>query len=108
MLSGLHHKDRNGAGERNRTVVSALARPRQRCDSVHPLHFCPCGVVQTTCLPLMQEITGAKPVRDTRFHLRFTNCDLRFWWPCASTSVHCSSRSERLLWAPDLQDLGSP
>ena len=26
--------------------------------------FCPCGVVQTTCLPLMQEITGAKPVRD--------------------------------------------
>ena len=27
MLSGLHHRDRNGAGERNRTVVSALARP---------------------------------------------------------------------------------
>ena len=26
--------------------------------------FCPCGVVQPTCLPLMQEITGAKPVRD--------------------------------------------
>ena len=54
---------------------AAVPRPRRRCDSVHPLHFCPCGVVQTTCLPLMQEITGAKPVRDTRFHLRFTNCD---------------------------------
>jgi len=26
--------------------------------------ICPCGVVQPTCLPLMQEITGAKPVRD--------------------------------------------
>jgi len=26
--------------------------------------FCPGGVVQPTCLPLMQEITGAKPVRD--------------------------------------------
>src|SRR2546428_4306724 len=29
--------------------------------------FCPSGVVQTTCLPLMQEITGAKPVRDASF-----------------------------------------
>ena len=27
-------------------------------------NFCPCGVVQSTRLPLMQEITGAKPVRD--------------------------------------------
>ena len=27
-------------------------------------HFRPCGVAQTTRLPLMQEITGAKPVRD--------------------------------------------
>ena len=31
------------------------------------LIICPCGVVQTTCLPLMQEITGAKPVRDANF-----------------------------------------
>ena len=31
------------------------------------LTICPCGVVQTTCLPLMQEITGAKPVRDASF-----------------------------------------
>ena len=27
----------------------------------------PCGVVQPSCLPLMQEITGAKPVRDANF-----------------------------------------
>lgn len=27
--------------------------------------FRPCGVVQSTRLPLMREITGAKPVRDT-------------------------------------------
>ena len=32
--------------------------------------FCPCGVVQSTCLPLMQEITGAKPVRDAIFSAR--------------------------------------
>src|SRR5438093_1355686 len=30
------------------------------------LTICPCGVVQTTRLPLMQE-TGAKPVRDANF-----------------------------------------
>jgi hypothetical protein len=30
-------------------------------------HFCPCSVVQLTRLPLMQEINGAKPVRDTIF-----------------------------------------
>ena len=44
---------------------AAVPRPRRRCDSVHPLHLRPCGVVQLTRLPLMQEITGAKPVRDT-------------------------------------------
>ena len=31
-------------------------------------HFCPCGVAQPTRLPLKQEITGAKPVRDASFH----------------------------------------
>ncbi len=31
-------------------------------------HFRPCGVVQPTRLPLKQEITGAKPVRDANFH----------------------------------------
>ena len=36
----------------------------RRRESFCPHHFCPCGVVQTTRLPLMQEITGAKPVRD--------------------------------------------
>src|SRR6267378_7447399 len=35
---------------------------------------CPCGVVQPTCLPLMQEITGAKPVRDANSGLeRWSN-----------------------------------
>src|SRR6266404_3257313 len=32
--------------------------------------FCPCGVVQSTCLPLMKEITGAKPVRDANYSAR--------------------------------------
>src|SRR5258708_33656347 len=32
--------------------------------------LCPCGVVQPTCLPLMQEITGAKPVRDAIYSAR--------------------------------------
>ena len=50
----------------------------QRCKSFYPHHFCPCGVVQTTCLPLMQEIAGAKPVRDAILHLRFTIYELRF------------------------------
>ena len=31
-------------------------------------HVRPCGVVQPTRLPLMQEITGAKPVKDAKFH----------------------------------------
>jgi len=31
-------------------------------------HVCPCGVAQPTRLPLMQEITGAKPVRDANSH----------------------------------------
>ena len=39
----------------------------QRSPSFCPHHFCPCGVVQSTRLPLMQEITGAKPVRDANF-----------------------------------------
>ena len=39
----------------------------RRRESFCPHHFCPCGVVQPTCLPLMQEITGAKPVRDANF-----------------------------------------
>ena len=35
---------------------------------IQPHHFCPCGVVQSTRLPLMQEVTGAKPVRDANPH----------------------------------------
>src|SRR6266853_6983814 len=33
-------------------------------------NFSPCGVVKPTCLPLMQEITGAKPVRDANLSAR--------------------------------------
>ena len=44
--------------------AGASHAPGRRRDSFCPHHFCPCGVVQSTCLPLMQEITGAKPVRD--------------------------------------------
>ena len=47
--------------------AGASHAPGRRRDSFCPHHFCPCGVVQTTCLPLMQEITGAKPVRDAIF-----------------------------------------
>ena len=39
----------------------------RRRESFCPHHFCPCGVVQPTRLPLKQEITGAKPVRDASF-----------------------------------------
>ena len=37
-----------------------LAETKRRCDSVHPLHFCPCSVAQSTRLPLMQETTGSR------------------------------------------------
>lgn len=68
-----HIAGESPAGDTNSRVWfnsqnAALPRLRRRCDSVHPLHFCPCGVVQSTRLPLMQEITGAKPVRDAKFH----------------------------------------
>ena len=61
------------------TISEGIAQPA-RADASHasgrrrksscPHHFCPCGVVQPTRLPLMQEITGAKPVRDAIFHRR--------------------------------------
>ena len=50
------------------TIIEGIAQP-VRADASHasgrrresfcPHHFCPCGVVQSTCLPLMQEITGS-------------------------------------------------
>ena len=46
----------------------------RRRESFCPHHFCPCGVAQPTRLPLKQEITGAKPVRDAN---------------CSSPSKHC-------------------
>src|SRR5207245_3614983 len=70
---------------------------------IQPHHFCPCGVVQTTCLPLMQETTGAKPVRDANFSalkaflamhffgMEASSVQLRVgapvWWQCGSTAV---------------------
>ena len=71
------------------------------------LTICPCGVVQTTCLPLMQEITGAKPVRDAN-SIALKALAAMHSLGKRNSSVHCNSRSERLFWAPDLQDLGSP
>src|SRR5437016_103044 len=48
MLSGLHHRDRNGAGERNRTVASALARPHSAVEP-HPQNMVsPAGLSPTT------------------------------------------------------------
>ena len=65
-------------GEAERAALSA------------PHHFCPCGVVQTTCLPLMQEITGAKPVRDTNFTApapkHFERCTSLVWKPARCNS----------------------
>ena len=61
------------------TIFEGIAQPAradashasgQRCKSFCPHHFCPCGVVQPTRLPLKQEITGAKPVRDANFSAR--------------------------------------
>ena len=55
------------------TIFEGIAQPAERMRHMHQvgganppaLTICPCGVVQPTRLPLMQEITGAKPVRDT-------------------------------------------
>ena len=54
------------------TIFEGIAQSAERMRHMHQveganrsaLTICPCGVVQTTCLPLMQEITGAKPVGD--------------------------------------------
>lgn len=53
-----------------RVWFNSRMRPCQgRDDGATPFtrSTCPCGVVQPTRLPLMQEITGAKPVRDANF-----------------------------------------
>jgi hypothetical protein len=57
------------------TIFEGIAQSAERMRHMHQveganpsaLTICPCGVVQTTRLPLMQEITGAKPVRDANF-----------------------------------------
>lgn len=54
----------------SRVWFNSRMRPCQdRDDGATPFtrSTCPCGVVQPTRLPLMQEITGAKPVRDANF-----------------------------------------
>ena len=40
----------------------------------------PCGVVQTTCLPLMQENAGAKPDRDANFCPQSIWSDALLWY----------------------------
>ena len=61
------------------TIFEGIAQPAERMRHMHQVKgatpfalpiFCPCGVVQPTCLPLMQEITGAKPVRDANLSAR--------------------------------------
>ena len=68
--------------------AGASHAPGRRRDSFCPHHFCPCGVVQPTCLPLMQEITGAKPVRDASFMppKHFERCTPLVW-----ESARCNS-----------------
>ncbi len=44
------------------------------------LTICPCSVVQTTRLPLMQKITGAKPVRDASFCPQSIWSDALLWY----------------------------
>jgi hypothetical protein len=65
-LNSLEQVERWVLGFGNHATVVGLEELRQRLSSC-PHQFCPCGVVQSTCLHLMQEITGAKPVRDAIF-----------------------------------------
>ena len=77
----------------------------RRRESFCPHHFCPCGVVQSTCLPLMQEITGAKPVRDAILSARGSRVlRIRQPWMCFAARKSEPSR----FWEAILQELGSP
>ena len=63
--------------------------------------FCPCGVVQPTCLPLMQEITGAKPVRDAIFIGAWLTGNSRPTWLRTRQPWTCkSSRADHFSDAP--------
>ena len=56
-----------GIAQPVRADASHASGRRRESFCPHHFHFCPCGVAQSTCLPLKQEITGAKPVRDASF-----------------------------------------
>src|SRR5271165_5659188 len=60
-----------------------------------PHHLRPCGVAESTRLPFMQKITGAKPVRDANFNTPKAFSAMLSPGKRVS-SVHCNSRSERL------------
>src|SRR6185369_6573829 len=68
---------------------------------IFPHPFCPCGVVQPTRLPLMQEITGAKPVRDANFRAPQSILSNALLWygsqfsatPGGRSSLECGNRS---------------
>ena len=78
------------------TISEGIAQPA-RADASHasgrrrkpscPHHFCPCGVVHPTCLPLKQEITGAKPVRDA-------NSVRSAFWPSNLVLHRCNVPAE--------------
>src|SRR5216117_1770316 len=79
MLSRLHHRDRNGAGERSRTVVSALARPHSAVEP-HP---------QTNGVPsrtLTDSLTlRTRPLCALSYGDKESNS-----WPVSSTDSHQS------------------
>ena len=115
----LHFRGRSSSAERSfdmreakraalfvPTIFEGIAQPAradashasgQRCKSFCPHHFCPCGVVQPTCLPLMQEITGAKPVRDAIFLGAWLTGNSRPTWLRTRQPWTCkSSRADHL------------
>src|SRR6266542_3725494 len=78
------------------TIFEGIAQSAERMRHMHQveganpsaLTICPCGVVQTTCLPLMQENAGAKPVRDAIFIGAWFTGKSRLP-PTSSPSKHC-------------------
>ena len=56
-----------GIAQPVRADASHASGRRRESFCPHHFYFCPCGVAQSTCLPLMQEITGGNPVSDASF-----------------------------------------
>ena len=106
-------REAKGAAPFVPTISEGIAQPARadashasgrRCEASCPHHFCPCGVVQPTCLPLMQEITGAKPVRDANFsgawltgNSRPTWLRTRQPWTCKSSRADQFQRPQSIL-----------